>query len=105
MKKLVAGLLVILVTFLASCGYSQDDLIAAERRGFQAGYQAGFDESYNNGYSDGYDKGLNDAISKIGSYEDGYYDGYEEGYNDGLLNDNAEVTAPDNNWPKIEKNE
>ena len=53
MKKVFALLLAILSLTFSSCGYSESDLIAAKKRGYETGYDVGYKAGYESGYNDG----------------------------------------------------
>ena len=97
MKKFAILLCSISLITLISCGYSQTDVDAARKEGYDSGYKVGhdegFDEGYDKGYDAGYDKGHEDDYDAgyDKGHEDGYDAGYDKGHEDGY---DAGLTAP-----------
>lgn len=69
MKKVIVLLCVILAATLVACGYSDEDLSAAQSEGYRTGYSEGYNNGYDEGYNDGYRKGFNERkpVSKPAS--------------------------------------
>lgn len=86
-KKLLAiSLCLLLVVFLASCGYSKSDLEEAKLNGYRSGYddgrKSGYTAGYNEGKKAGYDTGYDEG--RKAGYQTGYDTGYNDGYDYGL---------------------
>ena len=65
MKKIVALLLVIIVFTFTACGYSEEELAAAEYAAYEAGYNAGYRSGYEEGYTEGHDVGYEAGYSEL----------------------------------------
>ena len=81
MKKVL--LLVCVVFLLASCGYSEADVIRAKNEGYQSGFEEGYDLAKYEAkgtFESALEEEINDAYER--GYEHGYEIGYDDGYSD-----------------------
>ena len=60
-RLLIIGLILLLITSVVGCGYTEQDLDEA----YEAGYAEGYDAGAHDGYKLGYTEGKNAALAEF----------------------------------------